>query len=229
MKPHVICHMVVSIDGRTLLDRWRPAGVVAEGLSERVYQELDVDAWLVGRATGQEYAKGKAYQAHSDERFPREAWFVRRDAQGYGIVLDPQGKIAWGRSDIEGDHLVVVLTEQVSDAHLAGLRTDGVSYIFAGKTRLNLPEALETLWRDLGVKRLLLQGGGTTNGAFLRDGLVDEISLIIFPAVDGAKGVPSVFDFSREDVGQLAPVRSITLENHQVLEGGAVWLRYTVR
>ena len=59
--------------------------------------------------------------------------------------------------------------------------------------------------------------------------MVDEISLIIFPAVDGAKGAPSVFDSSSEDAGQVAPVRSITLENHQVLEGEAVWLRYTVR
>jgi len=40
MKPHVICHMVASIDGRTLLDRWRPKDVVAKGLFERVYQEL---------------------------------------------------------------------------------------------------------------------------------------------------------------------------------------------
>jgi riboflavin biosynthesis pyrimidine reductase len=229
MKPHVICHMVASIDGRTVLDRWRPKDVVAKGLFERVYQELAVDAWLVGRATSQEYAKGTAYQVPSNERFPREAWFARREAQGYGIVLDPHGKVAWGRSDIEGDPIVVVLTEQVADAHLAGLRADGVSYLFAGTTSLNLPEALETLWRDLGVKRLLLQGGGITNGAFLRAGFVDEISLIIFPAVDGAKGAPSVFDSSREDAGQVGSVRSITLDNHQVLEGGAVWLRYTVR
>jgi riboflavin biosynthesis pyrimidine reductase len=229
MKPHVICHMVASIDGRTLLSRWHPQDVVPKGLFERVYQELDVDAWLVGRATGQEYAKSTAYPAHAAERFPCEAWFARREAQGHGIVLDPTGKIAWGRSAIEGDHIVVVLTEQVSDTHLVGLRTDGVSYIFAGKTSLNLPEALETLGRDLGVKRLLLQGGGITNGAFLRAGFVDEISLIIFPAVDGAKGAPSIFDSSREDAGQGVPVQSITLENHQVLEGGAVWLRYTVR
>ena len=110
MKPHVICHMVASIDGRTLLDRWRPKDVVAKGLFERVYQELNVDAWLVGRATGQEYAKGTAYQAHANEWLPREAWFARREAQGYGIVLDPNGKIAWGRSDIEGAPLSVVAT-----------------------------------------------------------------------------------------------------------------------
>src|SRR5208337_826028 len=52
------------------------------------------------------------------------------------------GKIAWGRSDVGGDPIVVVLTEQVSDAHLAGLRADGVSYIFAGERTLDLRRAL---------------------------------------------------------------------------------------
>jgi riboflavin biosynthesis pyrimidine reductase len=60
-------------------------------------------------------------------------------------VLDAQGKIAWGRSDIGGDPIIVVLTEQVSDAHLAGLRQDGVSYIFAGEQGLDLGLALEIL------------------------------------------------------------------------------------
>jgi hypothetical protein len=36
-------------------------------------------------------------------------------------VLDAHGKIAWGRSNIGGDLIVAVLTEQVSDARLAGL------------------------------------------------------------------------------------------------------------
>jgi riboflavin biosynthesis pyrimidine reductase len=227
MKPHVICHMAASIDGRTLLNRWRPAGVVADGLFERVYQELAVDAWLVGRVTGQEYAKGGAYPGHTGERFPREAWFAHRDAKAYGVVLDPHGKIAWGRSEVEGDHLVSVLTGQVSDAHLAGLRADGVSYMFAGQTSLDLPAALDTLGRELGVKRLLLQGGGVTNGVFLRAGLVDEVSLIVFPAVDGFEGAPTVFQSGREERG--APIRSIALESHRVLDGGAVWLRYAMR
>src|SRR6516165_9407257 len=59
-----------------------------------------------------------------------------------GVVLDAQGKIAWGRGDIDGDPIVVVLSEQVSDSHLAGLRRDGVSYIFAGEHELDLALAL---------------------------------------------------------------------------------------
>jgi len=181
MKPHVICHMAASLDGRTLSSRWRPDGAAAGGLFERLHEELVGDAWVVGRVTGQEFAKGKAYPARTDKAFPREAWFARRDAKAYGIVLDAHGRIAWGRSDIGGDPIVVVLSERVADAHLAGLRDEGVSYIFAGEAELDLGLALDIVNRELGVKRLLLEGGGAANGAFLRAGLVDEISLILCP------------------------------------------------
>ena len=65
------------------------------------------------------------------------AWFGRRDGKAYGVVLDAEGKIAWGREDIGGDPLVVVLTEQVADAHLAGLRSEGVSY-FSQAERISI-------------------------------------------------------------------------------------------
>ena len=198
MKPYVICHMNSSVDGRILGSRWRPAENRMPGLFERIHEELGGGSWLIGRVTGSEYAKAEAYPNHADQIYPREPWFAQRfplgDAKAYGIALDAQGKIAWGRSEIGGDPVVAVLTEQVSDAHLAGLRQDGVSYIFAGERELDLGLALEVLNRELGIERLLLEGGGGSNGAFLRAGLIDEISLAICPAIDGAKGAPSVFD-----------------------------------
>jgi riboflavin biosynthesis pyrimidine reductase len=226
MKPNVICHMVSSVDGRILSSRWRPKPADAAGLFERLHEQLEGDAWLVGRVTGQEFAKAEPYPARTGRSYPREPWFARRDAAAYGIVLDAHGKIAWGRADIGGDPIVAVLSERVSAAHLAGLRDDGVSYVFAGKRELDLRLALETLNRELRIERLLIEGGGGANGAFLRAGLIDEISLVIVPAVDGAKGAPSVFDSSDEDAGAAAPVRRMTLEQSQMLDGGAVWLRY---
>ena len=124
---------------------------------------------------------------------------------------------------------MVVLSERVADAHLAGLRDEGVSYIFAGEAELDLGLALDIVNRELGVKRLLLEGGGAANGAFLRAGLVDEISLILCPAVDGAKGAPSVFDSGESEAGQPAPIQTMVLESSQVLDGGALWLRYRLR
>ena len=165
----------------------------------------------------------------TQETFPREPWFTQRDAKAYGIVLDAQGKIGWGRSEIGGDPIVVVLSEAVSDAHLAGLRGEGVSYIFAGKSELDLVLALDILNRELAVKRLLLEGGGGANGAFLRAGLVDELNLILCPAVDGAKVAPSVFNSTDAEADCRAPVTEMTLESSQALEGGALLLRYRIQ
>jgi riboflavin biosynthesis pyrimidine reductase len=228
MKPYVICHMVASVDGRTLLTRWRPEDPSRREVFERLHDRLAVDAWLIGRITGQEYAKRDAYPDRTDQIYARRPWFARRDASAYGIVLDPHGKIAWGRGDIGDDPIVAVLTENVSDAHLASLREDCVSYIFAGERALDLGRALHILNRELRIERLEVNGGGVTNGAFLRAGLIDEISLAIFPAVDGTKGAPCVFD-SGEEAATAAPLRAMTLESSEVLEGGGVWLRYRVR
>jgi riboflavin biosynthesis pyrimidine reductase len=227
MKPHVICLMACSVDGRTLPSRWRPKGAAGDHF-ERVHDELAGDAWLVGRVTGQEFAKGTPYPTSTKEPFPREPWFARRNAKAYGVALDAHGKIAWGRSDIGGDPIVVVLTEAVSDAHLAGLRSENVSYIFAGKSELSLAHTLDSLNRELGVKRLLLEGGGGTNGAFIRAGLVDEFYLVVCPAIDGARGAPAVFDSSAADADQRAPITSMSLEGSQTLEGGAMLLKYRI-
>jgi riboflavin biosynthesis pyrimidine reductase len=237
MKPYVICHMNASIDGRILGSRWRPAENRMAGLFERLHEELGGGSWLIGRVTGSEYAKAASYPDRTAQTYPREPWFAQRFAPGdaaapgiaWGIALDAQGKIAWGRSDIGGDPIVAVLTERVSDSHLAGLRRDGVSYIFAGEEELDLGLALETLNRELGLERLLLEGGGGSNGAFLRAGLIDEISLAICPAIDGAKGAPSIFDSSDKDAGIAAPIRSMILASTEVLEGGVVWLRYRLQ
>ena len=198
MKPYVICHMNASVDGRILGSRWRPAENRMAGLFERLHEQLGGGSWLIGRVTGSEYAKAASYPDRTDRTYPRQPWFAGRSGVGgagaYGIALDAHGKIAWGRSEIGGDPIVVVLAERVSDAHLAGLREDGISYIFAGERELDLGLALETLNRELGIERLLLEGGGGSNGSFLRAGLIDEISVAICPAVDGAKGAPSIFD-----------------------------------
>jgi riboflavin biosynthesis pyrimidine reductase len=100
-----------------------------------------------------------------------------------------------------------------------------VSYIFAGKSQLDLALALDILNRELGVKRLLLEGGGGTNGAFMRAGLVDELNLVLCPAVDGTKGV---FDSTEADADQRAPIMAMSLESSRALEGGAMLLRYRI-
>jgi riboflavin biosynthesis pyrimidine reductase len=227
MKPHAICLVACSVDGRTIPSRWRPRGSAGDYF-EQVHEELAGDAWLIGRVTGQEFAKGQPYPA-ATQTFPREPWLPRSKAKAYGIVLDAHGKIGWGRSDIGGDPIVAVLSESVTDAHLAGLRGEGVYYIFAGKSQLDLALTLDILNRDLSVKRLLVEGGGATNGAFLRAGLVDEINLVVCPGVDGTKGAPSAFDATEATGDQRAPIKTMTLASSKALDGGAMLLSYRLQ
>jgi hypothetical protein len=65
MKPHV--HMATSIDGRTLPSPWRPRRESATSFYERVHEQLNGDAWMVGRVTGQEFAKRDAYPDQTTE------------------------------------------------------------------------------------------------------------------------------------------------------------------
>jgi riboflavin biosynthesis pyrimidine reductase len=152
--------MMSSVDGRILPNRWHPS-VDDHGLYDRLHNEIRCDVWLVGRVTGQEFASREApYPSYTGAPLGREHSFAQQQADAWAVVLDATGKIAWGRRDIGGDPLLVVLTEAVSDSHLAGLREEGVSYIFAGAKEIDITAALEVLNLELGIGRVLLEGGG---------------------------------------------------------------------
>jgi riboflavin biosynthesis pyrimidine reductase len=220
--------MASSLDGRILPERWTPSDAHSHAVYEDLHVRLGGGSWIVGRVTGQEFANRDSYPEQTGGPIARTTWLPNREAAAYGIVIDAHGKIAWGRSDVGGDPIVVVLTEQVSDAHLAGLRADGVGYIFAGKDELDLRQALAILGEELGLDRLLLEGGGHLNGAFLRAGLVDEVSLMLVPAIDGVAGAPAVFDGPEANASAIPAIERLTLESHEVLDNGIVWLRYRV-
>jgi riboflavin biosynthesis pyrimidine reductase len=116
----------------------------------------------------------------------------------------------------------------VTDEYLAELREDGVSYLFAGPDGHDLHRAMDILGEAFGVKTLLLEGGGTINGAFLKAGLVDEISLLVYPGIDGLAGVPSIFEYGGGAGEKPAAGRSLRHLATETLEGGLVWLHYRV-
>jgi hypothetical protein len=71
MKPYVICHIVSSVDGRILDSRWRSSGNRTGGLFECLHDLLGGDAWLVGRVTGEEFAKAEPYPDQTHQTYPR--------------------------------------------------------------------------------------------------------------------------------------------------------------
>ena len=87
---------------------------------------------------------------------------------------------------------------------------------------------MQGLCEHFGVERLLLEGGGITNGEFLHAGLIDEVSLLVYPGLDGLSGEPSIFDYPSKPAEQPALGQSLALISSKTLGGGMVWLRYCV-
>lgn len=227
MKPHVIMHMGTSIDARIVPHDW--PGLDSFGdIYERLHRDLNGDAWIVGRVTMAEFGKGEPNPARATEAYPRTTWIAPGARQGensckYAVAIDQNARLHLNLNRANGDAIVVVLTEAASDDHLAELRRDGISYLFAGATELDLPLALERLNADFGIGRLLLEGGGGINGSFLAAGLIDEISVMLLPVADGSTPAPTLFDGPAD-----APARRLKLQAVDRLEGDILHLRYSV-
>lgn len=225
MKPYVICHMMSSIDGHALTDGWdRAVKNKAGELYERLAQQLEFDAWICGRVTMQEIAHGDGYPAGMAKApFARTHHFAHRDAARYAVSIDPHGKVAWKKNTALDSHIVEVVTEAVSDDYLAYLQSIDVSYVFGGKTDIDLARVVQILADELGTKRLIVEGGPHVSGAFVNAGLVDEVSVLVLPLVDGRGEHPASFEITKEE--WVKPTY-LSLASAEIQDGGAVWLRY---
>jgi riboflavin biosynthesis pyrimidine reductase len=154
----------------------------------------------------------------------REDFCASGDFDSFAFAIDASGRLAWETNDIDGDHVVAILSERVSDEYLAFLRARGVSYILAGARDVDLPVALGKIGDRFGVKVLMLEGGGRINGGMLAAGLIDEVSVLVAPTVDGRVGTPALFDLDGDGV---APGR-LTLEHVEHRADDVLWLRYRV-
>lgn len=89
-----------------------------------------------------------------------------------------------------------------------------------------LDEALSVLYDKFGVRKISLQGGGIINGAMLAAGLISELSLIIYPGIDGLTTSPSIFEYLGASDERPASGQSLELISSQTFDNGIVWLRY---
>ena len=224
-RPRVICHMTASIDGRIVVDGW-PASSAVRREYELVHASYEADGWMCGRVTMEAFAGGlrdetEIAQEYEASAAPRQDFIAPGNFESFAFAVDASGRLAWNSNDIDGDHVVAIVSERVSDAYLAFLRDRGVSYLIAGKRDVDLPRALEKIGKHFKVGTLMLEGGGKINGSMLRDGLIDEVSVLVAPIADGRVGAPALFDVD----GQFAP-RRFTLEAVERRTEDVLWLRY---
>jgi riboflavin biosynthesis pyrimidine reductase len=121
--------------------------------------------------------------------------------------------------------IIFVVSERAPEDYLAMLRQKGISYIVSGKSSVDLIKAVNQLGERFGIRTLLLEGGGHINGAFLQAGLVDEVSLLLVPGIDGRHDIPAVFDGISPSRNTAVPLKLKSIEQRG---RDALWIRYEV-
>jgi len=228
MKPYITILMVTSIDGRLHPSRFTqsPDGSRSDwtGQYEKVHASLDADAWLVGRVTMAEMSRTGPHAPPGPWKVERPIHVARTDAATFAVALDPSGKVHFSGAKLSGDQVIVLLGPAVADSHLAELAADGVSYIVSAGAEFDIESLLQVLAKEFGIGHLVVEGGAKTNGAFLAAQVVDELRVLVAPALDGAEQVQGIVDYQRG----LAGIVRLQLKSAEVLDHGVVQLAYAV-
>src|SRR2546430_1210709 len=228
MKPYVICHMCTTIDGRILADRWPklPGGKDGGSLFETTADTFGIGAWLVGTTTMREFAGRQVKLKAARRRIERTDHLADHRARRFAIGADAKGALRFQEPDVDGDHLVLLVSDRVGNDYLSHLQDAGVSYLFCGARDVDVKVALDKIRRVLGIRRLMLEGGGTFNGEMLHARLVNEISQVVVPVVAGGRGATTIFDIPGDPPRKAAAAP--TLNSDRKLPGGVSWFRYRV-
>ena len=84
---------------------------------------------------------------------------------------------------------VVAVTGDAPARRVRALEEKGARIIVSGNGRfVDLPPLMEKLKRDHGIRKLMVEGGGTVHRSMIAQGLYDELRLIICPFVIGGSG-----------------------------------------
>ena len=192
-RPHVILNAAMTLDGK-IATVAGDSRISCEADLDRVHKlRASVDAVMVGVGT-----------VLSDD----PSLTVRR-ARGKSptrIVIDSLAKTPPDARVLDNSApTIIASTKNAPTRRLQKLRAAGAKIVVAGKKEVNLRRLLKKL-RLQGVRKLLLEGGSTLNWSMLKEGLVDEMRVVIAPQIVGGATAKTLvggagFDEVRKGVG----------------------------
>jgi 2,5-diamino-6-(ribosylamino)-4(3H)-pyrimidinone 5'-phosphate reductase len=118
--------------------------------------------------------------------------------------------------------VVIFTTHQTSKGQIAFLRSQGADVYTDDQDRVNLINALSIL-KELGINRLMVEGGATLNFELLRLGLVDELTAYVAPLIFGGASAPTMVAGSGLERSAALPLKLIHIERW---DDGGVLLKY---
>jgi 2,5-diamino-6-(ribosylamino)-4(3H)-pyrimidinone 5'-phosphate reductase len=232
MLPRVILHNAVSLDGR----------IDGFPIDLQQYYELVAtwkeDATLAGSETFLRAATEASPEVERAFIPPKEDLSDQRPIL---VIPDSRGRIrTWHymRSLPYWRHFVALCSKSTPKDYLQYLKERHIDYIITGDDHVDLRMALEELYSQYTIKVIRVDSGGTLNGLLLRQGLVNEVSILIYPSLVCGETASSIFraqDLPTISIADHAfglgakgmiPLKLMAAET---LKRDVMWLRYEVK
>lgn len=221
MLPKVILHTAVSLDGR--LDNFAPD----VGLFYRLVSRWKEDATLPGSET---ILTAPVEIPDEEDYFD---FAVKDDAEIDNrpllVVPDSRGRIRtwhfWRDQEYWRD-VIVLCSNSTPEDYFEYLQFRQIKYIIAGKNKVDLRAALTELKSRYNVNTVRVDSGGTLNGILLREGLVNEVSMLIHPNLVGGLSPNSLF--KAEDLDSKDSVIDLKLVHFEKMDNDIIWLIYEI-
>jgi 2,5-diamino-6-(ribosylamino)-4(3H)-pyrimidinone 5'-phosphate reductase len=97
------------------------------------------------------------------------------------------------------------------------------------KNNIDFVDLFRKLKQDYGIDKVTIQTGGTLSSIFLRNRLIDKISIVVAPALIGGKNTPSLIDGkSLSSVKELNLIKTLKLTEVKKLNDSYLHLKYDV-
>jgi 2,5-diamino-6-(ribosylamino)-4(3H)-pyrimidinone 5'-phosphate reductase len=211
MLPKIILHIGSSLDGR--IDWLKFDNFVYY----RIIKDWDVDGMISGSNT--------MLKAEMSEETD-----ITKLSDQYLVVVDSKGRIHnWEvikRQAYWNDHPIVLCSRTTPESYLKYLSDLQIHTLIYGEDHVDLPAALEALHEKFGINVLRMDSGGILAGVLLRQGLVDEVSVVVSPQLTGGLTPKSIF--VAPDLRTFDDVIDLDLIRHEVIDQNYVHLYYRV-
>jgi 2,5-diamino-6-(ribosylamino)-4(3H)-pyrimidinone 5'-phosphate reductase len=105
------------------------------------------------------------------------------------IIIDSRARIPLNSRIVRSSRniqTIIGTTHNASTRKIKDLKKAGVQVLFSGKRKVNINSLFQQL-ENLGIRRILVEGGGEINWSVLKIGLVDELIVTISPVVIGGR------------------------------------------
>ena len=126
------------------------------------------------------------------------------------------------------ESLILVTTNKNHIAYSLTDKYDNLDILYYEE--LDLTKLLEDLSSKYNAERVTIQSGGSLNGLFLRNNLIDYVNIVIAPLLVGGKDVPTLIDGEAiSNSEELNKLKALELIECNRLDNSYVQLKYKVK